>query len=155
MESGTDLPLSKSIGFWVNGLARLIRLTLENQLKEVGLTPTTWTVLMALVEEDLLSQTDLARRTLLDGATVTRALDLLAAKNYIERHRDDVDRRVQIVALTDTGRKTANDTSQFGMVINNRISEVMNQKECDHFEDILRQLVEHLQTNQINGNYNG
>ncbi len=151
MEANENKLLSKSIGFWVNGLARLIRLTLENQLKEVGLTPTTWTVLMALGEEDQLSQTGLARRTLLDGATITRALDLLAAKDYIMRNRDDVDRRVQIVELTETGRAMTVETIRFGMAVNDQISGILTEEVYDRFNDILRHLVQELQTAHNNG----
>ncbi len=69
--------LQDSLGFLINGLARLMRTALEVRLHDTGLSPTTWTVIMALGEEDGLSQTDLSRRTFLDGATITRALDQL------------------------------------------------------------------------------
>lgn len=155
MEANENRLLSKSIGFWVNGLARLTRLTLEGQLREVGLTPTTWTVLMALGEEDQLSQTDLARRTLLDGATMTRALDLLAAKDYIERNRDDVDRRVQIVELTDAGREMTVEIVRYGMAVNDRISEILSDEEYVNFNDMLRHLVQEMQIAQNNGSNGG
>jgi len=118
-------PLGSSLGFVVNGLARLMRSALEARLKDFSLTPTSWTVLMALAEAandescgDALSQTDLARRTFLDGATITRTLDLLETKQYIVRNRDDDDRRIQMVALTDDGREMTEKTAGLGEDVN-------------------------------------
>ena len=131
---GNIQTLDRSLGFMVNGLARLMRMALENRLRSAGLTPTIWTVLMALGEEDNFSQTDLARRTLLDGATITRALDALESKGYIERHRDDDDRRVQIVALTDTGRTAYYDMARCGEQVNNEaVAELSNDEQRQLF----------------------
>lgn len=110
--------LNESLGFLVNALARLMRNELEDRLRDVDLTPTTWSVLMALVEEDGLSQTDLARKILLDGATMTRALDQLEIKHYIVRVRAEGDRRVQTVLLTREGRTAADGAAQIGAEIN-------------------------------------
>lgn len=111
-------PLTESLGFLVNALARLLRNELDARVRDYGLTPTTWTVLMALFEEDRLSQTDLASRVYLDGATTTRALDLLEARGLIQRIRDEDDRRVQIIHLTEVGRITASRLAQIGVKIN-------------------------------------
>jgi len=143
--------LGDSLGFIVNGLARLMRNELENRLKEAGLTPTTWTVLMALLEEDRLSQTDLARRTFFDGATMTRALDPLEAKGYISRIRDEGDRRVQIVVLNEAGRDAALTSAKSGMEINDEAMAAFSVKEKDEFKMMLVNAMRHLADRNSDG----
>ena len=133
--------LQHSLGFLVNSLARLIRTALEVRLQDTGLSPTTWTVLMALGECDALSQTDLSRRTYHDGATITRALDQLEELNLIERHRDGNDRRVQIVVLTKLGREAYLKAIQYGKEINDRATVDLPAPVRSRFEENIRQVI--------------
>jgi len=53
------------------------------------------------------TSTDLADNLCLGKSRVTRILDSLAAKGYIVRRQNDRDRRVQLVELTETGKRLA------------------------------------------------
>lgn len=143
--------LQDSLGFLVNGLARLMRTALEEKLHKVGLSPTTWTVIMALGEEDGLSQTDLSKRTFLDGATITRALDQLTESNYIERHRDNTDRRVQIVVLTKEGRKAYRRVVRYGREVNDAATVDLTLKTRKQFETNIRHLIGSMRDHLNNG----
>ena len=96
---------------------------------------------MALGEEDGLSQTDLSRRTFLDGATITRALDTLEASGYIERNRDDLDRRVQIVTLTREGRENYLEIGRFGMEVNAEAAVDLSAEERECLETCIRRII--------------
>ena len=106
---------------------------------------------MALGEEDGLSQTDIARRTFLDGATITRALDQLTKSNYIERHRDNTDRRVQIVVLTNDGRKAYRRVIRYGREVNEAATVDLNLKTKEQFETNIRHLISSMQSHINNG----
>ena len=134
--------LQDSLGFLVNAAARLMRNALEVRLQGTDLTPTTWTILMALGEEDGLSQTDLSRRTFHDGATITRTLDQLEQLTYIERHRDGTDRRVQNVVLTDAGRRAYITAVRFGAEINNESTKNLSSAARARLEENMRQIIE-------------
>jgi DNA-binding MarR family transcriptional regulator len=110
--------LKDSLGFLINGLARLMRTALEKRLEGKGLSPTTWTILMVMMEEDMLPQVSLTKRTFMDAATVTRALDILEAKGFLVRTRDERDRRMQNVELTPLGRSAALATAHIGEDVN-------------------------------------
>ncbi len=148
-------PLNQSLGYLINGLARMMRTALESSLKPIGLSPTTWNVLMAIAEEEGPSQTDIARRTFLDGATVTRALDFLEAKDCIERHRADNDRRVQFVVLTETGRKLAVETSDLANVVNDISTGNISSTERQQFEKTILRIITHLNEQNNNGSHSG
>lgn len=141
----TGQHLQDSLGFLINGLARLMRSALETRLQDTSLSPTTWTVLVALGEEDGLSQTDLSRRTFLDGATITRTLDQLAELSYIERHRDNIDRRVQKVVLTEKGRKAYQRAVRYGKEVNLEAINDLSAKESREFEENIRRVISRMQ----------
>ena len=148
-------PLDQSLGYLINGLARMMRTALENSLKPIGLSPTTWNVLMAIAEVDSPSQTDIGRRTFLDGATVTRALDHLEAKGCIERHRADNDRRVQTDVLTEPGRKLAVETADLANIVNDTSTGNLSSDERRQFEKTILRIITHLIEQNNNGNHNG
>lgn len=133
--------LDHSLGFLINALARMMMNELDGRLQESGLTPTTWSVLMALGEEDGLPQTELSRRTFLDGATMTRALDILESRDFIKRERDELDRRVQIVTLTSAGREVYPVFARYGMNVNDEAAQVLTPGERDCIEGCVRRLL--------------
>lgn len=147
--------LKSSLGFLVSSLARLMRTDLENILRSVGLTPTSWMVLMALREEDGQSQTSLAHLTFLDGATITRVLDFLEEKDLIQRHRDNLDRRVQIVALTKDGRVMSEKITRFGMTVNDDTTSLLSEDERQRLEEVLLKLIHHKQHHNNHGSGSG
>jgi DNA-binding MarR family transcriptional regulator len=110
---------------------------------------------MAIAESDGLSQTDIGRRTFLDGATVTRAIDFLEAKGCIERHRADKDRRVQFVVMTDAGRKLAVETAGLANTVNDSSTGNLSSSERREFEKTILRIVTYLIEQNNNGNHNG
>jgi MarR family transcriptional regulator for hemolysin len=137
--------LTGSLGFLVNGLARLMKNALEQRLQNRGISATSWTLLTALGEEDRQPQTELSRRTFLDGATVTHVLDVMEAKGYIERNRDDLDRRVRLVTLTPAGRKVYGETASLGAVVNDEATVDLDQEDREWLEGVLRMIIEKMQ----------
>ena len=137
--------LQDSLGFIINGLGRLMRNTLDAKLHGTNFNPTFWTVLMALGEEDHLNQTDLCRRTILDGATMTRALDALEAQNYIERNRVAEDRRVQIVTLTREGRRVYREYAPLGAEVNNEVAAAWTPRQRQQLEEWIWKAINHVQ----------
>jgi|GEM_PF-479523 len=141
--------LSDSLGFRVNYLARLMRSELEFRIKPFGLNGTTWPVMVALYEQDGQSQSDIGDRTGMDAPTMTRALDNLEARRYIDRYRDDHDRRVQLILLTREGRSVAIRAAQIGEEINRETVQLLSEEEREilwssvsRIETALKSLIE-------------
>lgn len=72
--------------------------------KEFGLTESQFAVLEALHHLGPLSQGQLCQKILRSGSNVTTVVDNLERDQLVTRERDQEDRRVQMVQLTDTGR---------------------------------------------------
>ncbi|MEM6256005.1 MAG: MarR family transcriptional regulator [Cyanobacteria bacterium P01_D01_bin.156] len=63
--------------------------------------------LMELTDAKLLSQNELATRLGLEKSTVSRLAKILEKRGWLERNRNDMDRRVMQLALTKDGRQAA------------------------------------------------
>lgn len=105
MTSPTE-PARRRFGLSLVGLARRWRRTLDDRLAAAGLTDATWAPLVHLQEHgDGICQKDLAALVGLDGSSLVRLLDILAAQEMIERRPDENDRRAKRIFLTDAGRR--------------------------------------------------
>lgn len=108
--SPSDISPRERIGFQFVELARRWRRVLDQRLSEVGLTDATWSPLVHLqASGDGIQQKDLALRVGLDGSTLVRLLDILAARGLIERREDGSDRRGKLVFLTPAGHQVVTD----------------------------------------------
>lgn len=72
--------------------------------KEFGLTESQLGVLEALYHLGPMAQGDLCRKILRSGSNVTTVVDNLERDRLVRRERDETDRRVQMVHLTERGK---------------------------------------------------
>jgi len=88
-------------------LRRFERVT-NHQLKNCcsGVTLAQCLVLMEIDEADRLTTSGLASRLRLDNSTLSRTIDSLVRQDKLERVRDDEDRRVVWLRLTNKGKAT-------------------------------------------------
>lgn len=96
----------RRFGFEFSVLARQWRRILERQLEQAGLTDATWAPLLHLDRlGDGVTQKALAAAVGIDGSSLVRLLDILVAKQWIERRIGDEDRRARCIHLTPSGRE--------------------------------------------------
>jgi DNA-binding MarR family transcriptional regulator len=77
--------------------------------QQVNLTVPQLLCLQQLLEPDIRTPSQIARRTFLSQATVTGIADRLVERGFIRRDRDRPDRRQVVLTLTDQGKKLAED----------------------------------------------
>lgn len=101
-----DLQLEQAIGFNLNRAAFVMREEIARRFSEAGypLTAQDFGILYRLNRQDGLTQTVIAALMMRDKTTITRRLDTLVRKGFIERRPDQQDRRRFCIHLTDTGR---------------------------------------------------
>lgn len=73
-------------------------------IEELGLGPTDFGVLEALLHKGPLPVNVIGRKVLLTSGSITTAVDRLAARGLVERRDNTEDRRTRIVHLTAEGR---------------------------------------------------
>ncbi|WP_029006367.1 MarR family winged helix-turn-helix transcriptional regulator [Azorhizobium doebereinerae] len=90
------------------GAARRWRSALDAGLAEVGAGDATWSPLIHVHRAGGgLSQKELAARVGIDGSSLVRLVDILAARGFIERRQDTADRRSNLLFLTPAGETEA------------------------------------------------
>jgi DNA-binding MarR family transcriptional regulator len=91
----------------INGMASTaVARRLQKNFRNAGLEITIeqWSVLYHLWREDKLSQQELCNRTFRDKPSITRLIDNLEKQKLVKRIASPTDRRINLVALTDTAR---------------------------------------------------
>jgi DNA-binding MarR family transcriptional regulator len=79
------------------------RARLDDIFRPIGMTALQYTALTVLERHDNMSSAQLARRSFVTAQSMADMIAALEGRGLIERHRDDVDRRRLVVALTGAG----------------------------------------------------
>lgn len=97
----------KSLGYAIGKTNWYLKTLLNKFLREdgCGLTNEQWIVLKVIYANPAVSQTEIAEKSLKDKTNITRILDLLEKSTYIERRRDERDRRMYRIHITDQGQR--------------------------------------------------
>src|SRR5690242_4675651 len=82
-----------------------IRAHLDDLLRPAGLTATQYTALTVLERHPDLSSAQLARNSFVTAQSMADMVTALEDRGLIERHRDPVDRRRLVLAVTAEGRR--------------------------------------------------
>src|SRR5580693_8231975 len=82
-----------------------VRSRLDEIVRPAGLTAAQYTALTVLERHDDMSSAQLARHSFVTAQSMADMITTLEARGLIERHRDRVDRRRLVVALTADGRE--------------------------------------------------
>ncbi len=92
--------------YWVNRLSAMSRRELGLRFKSAGhdVSPEEWAILLLLWREDSQNPGEMSARTVRDPTTMTRLIDGMVRKGFVERRVDALDRRRSNICLTDMGR---------------------------------------------------
>lgn len=91
----SDDYLTRSLGFLLGDVSRLIRLRFDERARRLDLTRAQWRVLAQLRRREGINQRALADILEIENITLTRHIDRLEAKGLVERRGDPNDRRVR------------------------------------------------------------
>lgn len=97
--------LHASLGYQMTVTVRLQEKRFEDWLKDLGLTRTSWCVLVALDYEGLTRPSDIASFIGIDRTAISRTLRQMEAAGLIARSSGTGDKRTTEVATTKTGQE--------------------------------------------------
>lgn len=89
----------RSLGYQVNHLARLLARSIRARIEPLGVVPGQFAQLLALYEEDGLTQAELCDRVRIDQSTMAHTLKRMERDGLVSRTRDAADRRRSRVYL--------------------------------------------------------
>lgn len=145
MARQSTFSFDESIGFVVNRTAMRLASALTKAMAPHNVTPQQWAVLNRLWEEDGLSQQQLAEQTFRDPPNTARILDRLQRKGLIIREPDPTDRRVQLIFLTDEGRRLRGTLIPLAAQVIARSLEGVSEEEHDAAIRVLKRIDQNLQ----------
>src|ERR1700727_3615457 len=96
-------PFPVPIGLRLAQASRTVERAFDAALAEAGGSLPVWLVLLNLKVRRPSNQRELAEAVGITGATLTHHLNSMHAQGLIARARDDANRRVQVVTLTEAG----------------------------------------------------
>lgn len=88
-----DPYLTRSLGFLLGDVSRLLRKRFDARAATLGLTRAQWRVLARLRRREGINQTELADILEIETITLGRHIDRLEAKGWVERRPNPADRR--------------------------------------------------------------
>ena len=132
--------------FLLDRTARKVKQYAQQRFKsgEFDVTVDQWLILKNLSENGHLSQTQLANLVFKDHPTLTRILDLLCKKGYVERMPHPQDRRSFQLHLTDSGVEKVRHLRPQILEIREKAWENLDEKDFEEFKRILDTIYENL-----------
>lgn len=101
----SGLPRETSLGYQVNHLARLFAKALAQRIAPFGVVPGQFAALLALYEQDGISQQELSELVRIEQPTMAATLKRMERDGLVSRDADPADRRRQIIVLTPHARR--------------------------------------------------
>ncbi len=107
-----DIDLENSLGPWIGKTTKIVDYYLHEAFQQHGLdvSKEQMIVLKKLHHEDGLNQNELAHLTWRDKSSLARLLAKMERKGYVIRRQHDLDKRVNLVYLTESGREIFRNT---------------------------------------------
>ena len=132
--------------FLLDRTARKVKQYAQQRFKsgDFDVTVDQWIVLKNLSENGKLSQTQLAGLVFKDHPTLTRILDLLCKKGYVERVPHPQDRRSFQLNLTQSGTKKVIELRPQILDIREKAWDKLNEKDFEEFKRILNTIYQNL-----------
>lgn len=134
----------QDIGMLTNNTNKKLIHYLNFKLEEFHLTTEQWAVLFQLSKQNKISQKQLAEVCGKDQSTLTRILDILERKSFIERHSSREDRRSFVIHITEDGVVLSKKVAPFLKNIFKKLLKNIPKEELKIFREVLLQINENL-----------
>ena len=134
------MPIEQSFGHWIARLHRSGQNYFAKKLAKLHIGRGQHSFLLVLYRKDGISQDQLARALHINKAAVARALSKLEKKGYVERKKDNADRRNNQVYLTDKARKIKNELLSEINAWTDTLAESLNDSERKQVIELLKRM---------------
>lgn len=147
--SAESFQLQDSLGYLVKRAQHLMRDRIEHEFASQGISFQQWIVLMHLRDGISTTTGALCQELRHDSGAMTRLIDQLVERGFIERRRKSADRRVVDLALTPAGRKMVNSLVPITVNTLNEALADFTKADLQQFQTLLRRIIARVST--LNG----
>jgi len=131
----------RSAGFLANQMARLFAKGLQQRIRPLGLAPAQFMTLLALWDEDGLSQSELVRRLDVEQATMANTLARMERDGLIERRSNPSDGRSQSIHLTRVAAELQGPATEAARAQNGAALANFSDEEKEQFLALMRRAI--------------
>ncbi len=136
----------QSLLYRMGFLTRRWRQMLDSAFQSLGLTDAAWRPLLHLHHlGDGIKQKDLAASLGIEGPSLTRILDQLIAKGFIERVEDASDRRAKLLTLSPQGRAMVTEITGKVSALEHDLLSTFDDTEIEQMSNFVERLEKRLQ----------
>ncbi|MFL0247368.1 MarR family winged helix-turn-helix transcriptional regulator [Candidatus Clostridium stratigraminis] len=115
------------------------------RLQNTTITRVQWIALYYLKTQKRISQKDLSRLMNVKDSSAGRLIDRLERDGLIERERNEIDRRVIYLNLTDKGDKLISDLIPFGTQFNDDLLAGIDEKDLLIYDKVLKKMLSNIE----------
>ncbi|MFI6321897.1 MarR family winged helix-turn-helix transcriptional regulator [Nonomuraea sp. NPDC050556] len=145
MNHADGLPRYESLGYQVNHVARLFAQALAAGIGPHGVVPGQFAQLLALFEQDGLSQRELCDRVRIEQATMANTLKRMERDGLVRCLPDAHDRRRIRVFLTDRARAIQDDLVNAARAVNDAATKGFTDAEVAIYLRMTARIIDNLQ----------
>jgi DNA-binding MarR family transcriptional regulator len=135
---------SRQLEFLLTEVVRLQLRVYNGRFRTTGLNQSQVAALIHLDRVEEISQTELAERLGMQKAAAGTLIDGLEGKGLVERTRSSEDRRLQLVSITDAGRRVVDEVDHMGEALGTALRQGISREERTQLVSILQRLRENL-----------
>ncbi len=140
-----SLPRQESLGYQVNHLARLLAQALAMRIAPHGVVPGQFAQLLALYEDDDLTQRELCDRIGIEQATMANTLQRMQRDGLVDCVPDRTDRRRMRVRLTERAQTLEADLAAAARAVNAAATQGLSDEEVADFMRITATVIQNLE----------
>jgi DNA-binding MarR family transcriptional regulator len=145
VEASDEFTRERSLGYQVNHLARLLEAALHQRISPLGVVPGQFAQILALYEEDGLTQRQLCDLVRIEQPTMAKTLQRMERDLLIRREPDPGDRRRARVLLTAHARALRSDLVDAATEVNAAATKGLSHREISEFMRTLARIIDNLE----------
>ncbi len=125
----------------LHGTARAWRQAIDRRLKYLGVSQAGWlTIAVAAKAREPLSQSELADKLAVEGATMVAMVDRLVKAGLVKREPSTADRRIKRVVVTEAGYRLFEAVSKEADAVRKELLSQLDPKKLEAATDVLEAL---------------
>lgn len=136
--------LETCVGIITNRVSKQMAEAFNERLTPLGVTRVQWIALYYLGLNEGMSQKELAEKMDIKDSTVARLVDRLERDELVERIKDDSDRRVFKLVLSEKGRKTHEELLPEGEKMSRIFAKDISKEDIEVFKRVLKKILDNI-----------
>ncbi|WP_418179452.1 MarR family winged helix-turn-helix transcriptional regulator [Aliarcobacter lanthieri] len=138
-----------SLGFILNKTALMSKTIFAKKIKEFDITPEQWSIIFRVVEAEGLTQKEISDSTYKDQANITRMIDRLEGKGFLQRQPNKTDRRISNIYPTKKAIDIVDDIALCSLNFNKELTKDFSKDEKKQLINLLNRVYKNLEKDNI------